>query len=82
LRVDIVPIRARDCSSLRGASRALPASVHVGTVAGVSLFCQFALVGAASKAKSLGTGLGDRWRAPQGHSGWLKEHVEEASKAA
>jgi hypothetical protein len=36
---------------------------------------------AAQSDNRLGTGLGDRSGAPQGHSGRLKEHVEQGIKA-
>jgi hypothetical protein len=36
---------------------------------------------AAQRDNNLGTGRGDRYRDPQGHSGWLKEHVDEGHKA-
>ena len=35
---------------------------------------------AAQKDNSLGTGLGDKWRAAQGHSGWLKDKRKRAGK--
>jgi hypothetical protein len=38
--------------------------------------------GAANTDNALGTGLGDRYRAPQVHSGRFEEHVEQDSKAA
>jgi hypothetical protein len=57
------------CSSPRRASRAAPTRPRASGLA-------------AQIDTRLGTGLGDRCRAPQGHSGWLKEHVEEGRKAA